>query len=217
MTSEGKKDQSTSPAPRKGRPKAADDAQRRKHLIDVTTALFLEHGYQGVTMSKIAAAAHVSLNTVYRVFPSKPDLFAALVGEHRRSMVDLPGDYDDLPIAEALERIFFVNLDAAAEQRRFGMAQMLVAEAERSPELGAVFLGEGPEYTRKLLTDWLTRQRDLGRIEVADAGTVAKMLMDIAFGAPGSRRKGAPAWDAIVDRNTHLKTCFAIVSRGMAA
>ncbi|NDW00116.1 TetR/AcrR family transcriptional regulator [Salipiger sp. PrR002] len=216
MTSEGKTNERTGAAPRKGRPKAADDAERRKHLIEVTTALFLEHGYQGVTMSKIAAAAHVSLNTVYRLFPGKPDLFAALVGEHRRSMVDLPGDYDDLPIAEALERIFFVNLDKAAEQRRFGLAQMLVTEAERSAELGEVFLGEGPAYTHKLLVDWLTRQHDLGRIAIEDAGTAAKMLMDIAFGAPGSHRKGALMWEGMQERNAHLKICFAIVARGMA-
>ena len=37
--------------------------------------LFLENGYENVTIAQIAEAADVSVNTVFNYFPTKEDLF----------------------------------------------------------------------------------------------------------------------------------------------
>ncbi|WP_406454890.1 TetR/AcrR family transcriptional regulator [Streptomyces sp. NBC_00876] len=47
----------------------------RQHLSDVATGLFLERGFDDVTIAEIARAADVSVNTVYNYFPAKEDLF----------------------------------------------------------------------------------------------------------------------------------------------
>ncbi|WP_405899930.1 TetR/AcrR family transcriptional regulator [Streptomyces sp. NBC_00727] len=49
--------------------------QTRQHLSDVATGLFLERGFDTVTIAEIAQAADVSVNTVYNYFPAKEDLF----------------------------------------------------------------------------------------------------------------------------------------------
>ncbi|MEU5049447.1 TetR/AcrR family transcriptional regulator [Streptomyces sp. NPDC021096] len=49
--------------------------QTRQHISDVATGLFLERGFDAVTIAEIAAAADVSVNTVYNYFPAKEDLF----------------------------------------------------------------------------------------------------------------------------------------------
>ncbi|MFI1968840.1 TetR family transcriptional regulator [Streptomyces cinnamoneus] len=49
--------------------------QTRQHLSDVATGLFLERGFDAVTIAEVAAAADVSVNTVYNYFPAKEDLF----------------------------------------------------------------------------------------------------------------------------------------------
>ncbi|WP_326699849.1 TetR/AcrR family transcriptional regulator [Streptomyces sp. NBC_01754] len=49
--------------------------QTRQHLSDVATGLFLERGFDAVTIAEIARAADVSVNTVYNYFPAKEDLF----------------------------------------------------------------------------------------------------------------------------------------------
>ncbi len=49
--------------------------QTRQHLSDVATGLFLERGFDAVTIAEIAHAADVSVNTVYNYFPAKEDLF----------------------------------------------------------------------------------------------------------------------------------------------
>ncbi|MGX2994481.1 TetR/AcrR family transcriptional regulator [Streptomyces sp. JNUCC 64] len=47
----------------------------RQHISDTATGLFLERGFDAVTIAEIAEAADVSVNTVYNYFPAKEDLF----------------------------------------------------------------------------------------------------------------------------------------------
>ncbi|MFF8310475.1 TetR/AcrR family transcriptional regulator [Streptomyces lydicus] len=49
--------------------------QTRQFISDVATGLFLERGFDAVTIAEIAQAADVSVNTVYNYFPAKEDLF----------------------------------------------------------------------------------------------------------------------------------------------
>ncbi|MFD7610878.1 TetR/AcrR family transcriptional regulator [Streptomyces sp. NPDC059828] len=49
--------------------------QTRQHISDMATGLFLERGFDAVTIAEIAEAADVSVNTVYNYFPAKEDLF----------------------------------------------------------------------------------------------------------------------------------------------
>ncbi|MEU0273387.1 TetR/AcrR family transcriptional regulator [Streptomyces sp. NPDC006307] len=58
--------------------------QARQHISDVATGLFLERGFDAVTIAEIARAADVSVNTVYNYFPTKEDLFL----DRREGLVD---------------------------------------------------------------------------------------------------------------------------------
>lgn len=49
--------------------------QTRQDISDTATGLFLERGFDAVTIAEIAEAADVSVNTVYNYFPAKEDLF----------------------------------------------------------------------------------------------------------------------------------------------
>ncbi|MFE9095267.1 TetR/AcrR family transcriptional regulator [Streptomyces sp. NPDC007264] len=49
--------------------------QTRQYISDVATGLFLERGFDAVTVAEVAEAADVSVNTVYNYFPAKEDLF----------------------------------------------------------------------------------------------------------------------------------------------
>jgi AcrR family transcriptional regulator len=199
----------------KGRPPSSPDESKRQMIADVTSRLFIEHGYQGVTMAQVAAAAHVSLSTIYRLFPGKPQLFSAIVEWHRHSMMALPGDYDALPIETALEKIFWVDLDSASERRRGELVRRIVAESRKIPELQPMFHDQGPEYSRRLLTEWLERQQVSGRIRVVDAAILAGMLMDIAFGMSSPKFSGDPDWDGSSERTNYLRTCFAMIVGGL--
>ncbi len=62
-------------------------AQRREQLLDTAANLFAVQGYAGATTAQIAKAAGVTEPIIYRHFPSKRDLFIALI--HRTSAVTI--------------------------------------------------------------------------------------------------------------------------------
>ncbi|MFE7131147.1 TetR/AcrR family transcriptional regulator [Streptomyces sp. NPDC057638] len=49
--------------------------QTRQYISDVATGLFLERGFDAVSVAEVAEAADVSVNTVYNYFAAKEDLF----------------------------------------------------------------------------------------------------------------------------------------------
>lgn len=51
----------------------------RKDILDVSVGLFARHGYEGVTMRKIAAAVGVQAPALYYHFPDKRNLYLAVM------------------------------------------------------------------------------------------------------------------------------------------
>lgn len=99
--------------PRKrGRPKVSSDDDKRAHIVEIARRVFVKYGYAGSTTAVVATEASVSKQTLYKLFQSKEELFAAVVGAHRRLMLDLPRPAEDLSIAESLERIFMMRWPA---------------------------------------------------------------------------------------------------------
>ncbi|MBA2240170.1 MAG: TetR/AcrR family transcriptional regulator [Solirubrobacterales bacterium] len=67
--------------PRAGRRRAAHlgPAIRRPQVLDATLKLLVEHGYAGTSMGAIADAVGVTKPVVYECYPSKRELFGALL------------------------------------------------------------------------------------------------------------------------------------------
>ncbi len=82
-------------------------------MVPCARELFLEKGYGCTTTEDIAVKSHISKQTLYRLFPDKPAIFAAVIDGHCRTMLDLPCDYDNLPLDAALEK----GIGELAEER----------------------------------------------------------------------------------------------------
>src|SRR5215216_4524401 len=57
----------------------AQAAQTRRDILTAAQQLFLERGYTGTTLTAIAQAAGVVVETIYRAYASKAELFKAVV------------------------------------------------------------------------------------------------------------------------------------------
>jgi AcrR family transcriptional regulator len=67
--------------------------QRTRELIaDTARELFLERGFDAVTVAEIARKADVDAKTVYNYFPSKPELFYHRLEEFEHAMIDAVRD-----------------------------------------------------------------------------------------------------------------------------
>ncbi len=54
--------------------------ERRQEILDAAAGVFIEKGYAIATMQEIATACDLAPGTLYRYFPGKADLIAAVVG-----------------------------------------------------------------------------------------------------------------------------------------
>jgi AcrR family transcriptional regulator len=60
--------------------------ETRQRISDIATGLFLERGFDEVTVAEVAKAADVAVNTVYNYFPSKEDLLLDEAEERRERL-----------------------------------------------------------------------------------------------------------------------------------
>ncbi|MGX1886440.1 TetR/AcrR family transcriptional regulator [Streptomyces sp. NPDC055287] len=88
--------------------------QRTYRVIsDAAMALFLEKGFDKVSVAEVAAAAEVSKPTLFRYFPAKEDLALHRFADHEdeAARVVAAGRAEELAPLEALRRHFLAGLD----------------------------------------------------------------------------------------------------------
>jgi len=80
----------------------ADRGTRSAGIVEAATGVFLRYGFSRTTMGDIAGAAGISRPALYLVFPSKDDVFAAVVRHiDAKWHAELTLGLDDQPSAEA--------------------------------------------------------------------------------------------------------------------
>ena len=138
----------TSPStPRKrGRPTAAEQAERQDQILDAATALFVARGLGQVTIDEIAAAAQVTKRTIYTYFGDKAEVFTAVIERFRgRALSELDAEHTSL-LDVAAHLVFVLHADDA-----IGMHRLMIGESAQFPELAAAFYSSGPQgYTATL-------------------------------------------------------------------
>ncbi|MER7772927.1 TetR family transcriptional regulator [Kitasatospora sp. NPDC096140] len=85
--------------------------QTRRAISEAAIALFLERGFDQVSVAEVAAAAEVSKPTLFSYFPSKEDLVVHRFADHQEQAADvvrnrLAGE----PVLDALLRDFLTGL-----------------------------------------------------------------------------------------------------------
>ncbi|GAB3891203.1 hypothetical protein GCM10027612_36670 [Microbispora bryophytorum subsp. camponoti] len=65
--------------------------QTRRRIAEVAVRLFVERGFDDVTMAEVAQAAEVSVNTVYNYFQAKEDLVLPPEEASPRRLADIVG------------------------------------------------------------------------------------------------------------------------------
>jgi AcrR family transcriptional regulator len=205
-------DTDTAEKPRRGRPKTQSESGRRVAITQMATATFVELGFAGATTDVVAARCRISKQTLYRIFPSKLDMFLAVVAAHRRLMLDLPRPVEENePCAVVLARIFKIDIDEVAESERQAIVQLVRHESDHAPELHEILKREGIDRSRQYLADWLSIEAARGKLVIDDALASARMLMDLLFGAMGHRRND---FVTQIDRRIHLQRCIALFEKG---
>jgi AcrR family transcriptional regulator len=117
--------------------------EKERQILDGAAAAFSRDGYEGASMSGIAAAAGVSKGTLYNYFNGKKALFTAFV--QRECTEKLLLIFDELdgeaPIQATLLRVGRRIMDMLLSDTGLAIYRMVVAEARKFPELAEAFRG----------------------------------------------------------------------------
>jgi AcrR family transcriptional regulator len=131
-----------------GRPRL-DPAQRYGQLLEVGAALFAEHSYDEVRMEEVATRAGVSRALLYRHFPAKRDLFAAVYRRAADRLLATTQLDPAGPWAEQVAAGLDAHLDYFTENRNTVLAANRVLAGD--PRIQAVINDELAELQRRLL------------------------------------------------------------------
>ncbi|CAM5740884.1 putative HTH-type transcriptional regulator TcmR [Streptomyces afghaniensis 772] len=85
--------------------------QRMYQVVsDIAIRLFLEKGFDAVSVAEVAAAAEISKPTLFRYFPAKEDLVLHRIADHEGEAARVVAEAEGDPV-EALRRHFLAGLE----------------------------------------------------------------------------------------------------------
>ena len=193
----------TSTAPgRRARKKAAT----RRALADAALSLFLERGFNQVTVAEVADAADVSVATLFKHFPSKEALLfdedAAREAALTAAVRDRP---PGVPLLDALQAFLLTRFDAEVEGPEPAQLQRFRELIARTPTLH--------QYVARM---WARHTDALADAIAADLGLpstppVVRALAHLVVQAPGIVR--GPG----VDPREQLDAYFTLLRSGWDA
>jgi AcrR family transcriptional regulator len=161
-------------APDLSRPKA-------QKILDGAREVFLELGYEGASVDEIVRRAGVSKGTLYNYFADKRALFSAVIDREcsaqAAQMIPVNLEADDVEaalLAVARTIVHFVTSPFA--QKIF---RIVVAEAERFPDIGRTFYESGPRLGVSRLAQLMAAAHATGRLRVPDAELAAHQFIEL--------------------------------------
>src|SRR5690606_32105648 len=174
-------DQPVAPRPAPGRPK---DLAKRAAILDAAQRMFLEHGFEGVSMDQIAALAGVSKLTAYSHFGDKDTLFAAAVESYCEQQVP-PSLFTPSPGTPLRPRMFGMARAAHAPMTspdpRPGL-RLARRPARVDPRLSRMFWDAGAGHLQAGFAALLARRTATGELDVADTGRAASQFFALLRG-----------------------------------
>ncbi len=173
-------------------PRGADvqgKRERRKEarpgeLLDAALDLFVEKGFAATRAEEVAARAGVSKGTLFLYFPSKEELFKAVVRENisgrfaewNEEFAAFEGTTSEM--VRYCMKVWWERIGAT---RASGITKLIISEARNFPEIAAFYQQEvirpGTELVRRILQRGVARGefRELD-IEYAVFNIVAPMI-----------------------------------------
>lgn len=116
--------------------------ERPGELLEAALTLFVEKGYAAARMEEVARRAGVSKATVFLYFPSKLDLFKAVVkhniSDHFQQWNDRFAQFDGTS-AELLRLTMLLWWDRIGSTRASGISKLMMSEGSNFPDMAEFF------------------------------------------------------------------------------
>lgn len=151
--------------------------RKRDAILQAAILEFRANGFDATSMDRIAASAKVSKRTVYNHFPSKDDLFAAILLEMWHSSVpqeDTPYRAD-LPLRQQLLGLMQQKMQMLNDSNFIDLARVAIAATIHSPERAQTMVAKLGEREEGVLL-WIRAAQQDGRLKPVEPQFAAHLL-----------------------------------------
>jgi AcrR family transcriptional regulator len=193
---------------------------RPAEIVTAALEVFAERGFSAARLDDVAARAGISKGTLYLYFPSKEELFKAVVREAL------------LPNLERVERLLRTHPGPAAAQLEMMVSQigallqgtqigvipkLIIAEAGNFPELARFYLKEVVQRGLGLLAGILERGIASGEFRAVDVGHGARTVIAPVLLAAIWKTTFEAHAGARLDAEAFLRAAVDVVLSGLRA
>jgi TetR/AcrR family transcriptional regulator, mexJK operon transcriptional repressor len=162
---------------KKAPPSSSNDKSEAltEHLLDVAASFFLKKGFAGSSVTQIARQARASKESFYTRFPTKEDLFRAVI---RRQTESMSGKMSALFISDAPTAVTLTSFGEGFFARFMAddtvtLQRTIALDGGKFPELGRMFYELGPARMIGALSRYLEQQVSKGKLRELDSENAA--------------------------------------------
>ncbi|MCX5042747.1 TetR/AcrR family transcriptional regulator [Aldersonia sp. NBC_00410] len=171
--------------PGSGRPTREQAAARQAELLDTALDLFLEHGFELVTLDQIAERVAMTKRTIYAKHADKAALFRAAVQRAIERQIVPRQELDDLDrgdLRETLEAIGRLRIRQVMTPNGLRLQRIINAESYRFPDIFAANLEQSTIPVIDFVTRLLDRAVATGEIAPTNTALAASSFMSMVVG-----------------------------------
>jgi TetR/AcrR family transcriptional regulator, transcriptional repressor of aconitase len=189
---------------------------RRRQIMDAAVACFAQEGFHRTTMQDIVAETGLSAGAIYRYFPAKEDIVAAIAAEHHTreaavlSTAETARDAGD--VLRDLAHASLGRLADPAEQQWRRVTVQLWGEALRDERVMRIVRG-GLDEPIEIIAGLLRRGQQDGSVPAGiDPVSAARVCAAIFQGLVLQQ-----AWEPELDIDGYIGAVIALIDRFIAS
>ena len=158
--------------------------KRYQEIMQQAAQLFIERGYEQVTIDDIVAKVGGSKRTLYDHFGGKADLFAAVIKEYcaREHRNLLAGVNSNSSLERQLAKIGINFLTMIFDKQTLELHRLMVSMGRNFPSVGQVFFNAGPRSAYEIVGNWIRQYQAEGKLAPGNAVQLASLFLDMLTG-----------------------------------
>ena len=142
--------------------------QRKAKILSAATKLFLSQGYGETSIDAIVEKSGGSKATLYSYYPTKADLFRAVVDSIVTTQEGPElASYDN--IRDTLVDFAEHRLGVVFSSNHRALMRLIIAERERFPDIARMYYEQGPLHSHMVLRDYFEVLIDKGMLDIRSA------------------------------------------------
>jgi AcrR family transcriptional regulator len=202
------------------RPRQRRKETRPQELLEAALQLFVEKGFAATRSEEVAHRAGVSKGTLYLYYPSKEELFKAVVRHNLAKLIaegqEIVDGYEGSS-SELLRMLMTVWWERFGNTPAAGIHKVVIAEVRNFPDLAQFYADEVILPADRLFSSVVQRGVDRGEFRALPVHEVAHALMaPLIFMALHRHSFGAcPVHGPEFDPVALLRTQLDLVLRGL--